>query len=411
MKILIFTQYFWPENFQINHLALSLKACGHEVEVLTGKPNYPSGNFFPGYTKINCSKENWQDIEINRVPIIPRGSASTFRLAVNYISVVISGIFFSPWMLRRKQYDLIFVFAPSPIFQVIPASFLGWIKKIPVVLWIQDLWPESASATGHIKSNLLLKILRLVVKFCYANCNLLLISSRSFLSSVREKALNKPIEYFPNSIADRFYSIGDTNAVQLESLKTGFVVMFAGNLGNAQSIETIISAAQKLIGYPEVKIVLLGTGIKAAWIVEQIKKNNLKNLVLGGQYDSDAMPHLLRQASVLLVTLADQPILNLTVPSKLQAYLAVGRPIIACLNGEAARIVHEAKAGLHVPAEDSDALANAIIELYEAPAKELKEMGENGRLYFKKHFDGQQLTDQLISYFEDLLLTKKRKKI
>jgi glycosyltransferase involved in cell wall biosynthesis len=337
--------------------------------------------------------------------------ASAFRLAVNYISFVISGIFFSPWMLRKKQYDLIFVFAPSPIFQVIPASFLGWIKKIPVVLWIQDLWPESASASGHIKSNILLRILRLAVRFCYANCNLLLISSRSFLSSVREMALNKPIAYFPNSIEDRFYSIDDTNAVQLESLKTGFVVMFAGNLGNAQSIGTIISAAQKLIGYPEIKIVLLGTGIKSAWIVEQIKKNNLKNLVLGGQYDSDAMPHLLRQASVLLVSLADQPILNLTVPSKLQAYLAVGRPIIACLNGEAATIVKDAKAGIHVPAEDFDALATAIVELYEMSEKNLEKMGINGRLYFKKHFDSQILTDQLIDHFDDLLSTHKDKKI
>jgi glycosyltransferase involved in cell wall biosynthesis len=408
MKILIFTQYFWPENFQINHLALSLIASGHEVEVLTGKPNYPSGNLFPGYKKINCSNENWRGIKINRVPIIPRGSASAFRLAVNYISFVISGIFFSPWMLRKKQYDLIFVFAPSPIFQVIPASFLGWIKKIPVVLWIQDLWPESASATGHIKSNLLLRLLRLVVRFCYANCSLLLISSRSFLGSVKEMALSKPIEYFPNSIEERFYSIDDTSADQLELLNTGFVVMFAGNLGNAQSVETIISAAQKLTEYPEIKIVLLGTGVKYPWIAEQIKKNNLKNLVLGGQYDSDAMPHLLRQASVLLASLADQPILNLTVPSKLQAYLAVGRPIIACLNGEAATIVKEAKAGLHVPAEDSDALANAIIELYEMPVKSLERMGINGRLYFKKHFDSQMLTDQLISYFEDLLLTIKR---
>ena len=152
MRLLVVSQYFWPESFRINDLVRSLAKKGHTVEILTGKPNYPEGMIYPGYRSWGCQVEVWRDMRIYRVPIIARGSRSGLRLALNYLSFVVSGLVFTPWMLRKKEYDVIFIDAPSPIFQAIPASFLGWLKRCPVALWVQDLWPESAQATGYIRS-------------------------------------------------------------------------------------------------------------------------------------------------------------------------------------------------------------------------------------------------------------------
>lgn len=406
MRILIFNQYFWPENFRINEISLALKARGHEVEVLTGKPNYPEGKIYSGYKACGVTKELWHNIPIYRIPIFPRGMKSSFRLAINYLSFILSGIFIAPWLLRKKQYDVIFVCGLSPIFQVIPASFLGWLKGIPVVLWVQDLWPQSASATGYVKSGIVLKILEKLVKFSYAHTDLILVQSEAFVDPVKLLAPNKPIVYYPNSVDDSFYSPTTDKAPVIDSLKSGFVVMFAGNVGEAQAMETIIEAATQLSGYPEIKIVILGSGSKLDWLKIQITQNSLNNMYLEGRFPSDTMPILMRQASALMVTLTAQPIFALTVPNKIQAYLAVGKPIIACLNGEGAKVVSSAGAGFSVPAEDSAGLAQAIINLYQTSDADRAKMGENGRAYFKKHFDEHMLVDQLVGHLENTIRHK-----
>jgi len=406
MRVLIFNQYFWPENFRINEISLALKARGHEVEVLTGKPNYPEGKIYSGYKTWGVTKELWHNIPIYRIPIFPRGMKSSLRLAINYLSFILSGIFIAPWLLRKKQYDVIFVCGLSPIFQVIPASFLGWLKGIPVVLWVQDLWPQSASATGYVKSGIVLKILEKLVKFSYAHTDLILVQSEAFVDPVKLLAPNKPIVYYPNSVDDSFYSPTTDKAPVIDSLKSGFVVMFAGNVGEAQAMETIIEAATQLSGYPEIKIVILGSGSKLDWLKTQITQNSLNNVYLEGRFPSDTMPILMRQASALMVTLTAQPIFALTVPNKIQAYLAVGKPIIACLNGEGAKVVSSAEAGFSVPAEDATGLAQAIINLYQMSDADRAKMGENGRAYFKKHFDEHMLVDQLVGHLENTIRHK-----
>ena len=175
-------------------------------------------------------------------------------------------------------------------------------------------------------------------------------------------------------------------------------------MGAAQAMETIVAAAEKLQTYTEIKIVILGSGSKVDWVTKQIGSKKLTNLHLEGRFPVETMPVLMRQASILLVTLSNQPIFELTVPNKIQAYLAVGKPVIACLNGEGARVVNEAKAGLAVKAEDSDDLAQAIVKLYQMPEAEREQMGINGRAYFKQHFDEEMLTTQLIEHFEKLTL-------
>ena len=406
MKILIFNQYFWPESFRINEIAYALKMHGHEVEVMTGKPNYPEGKFFSGYSAWGIKKESWRDIPIYRIPMLARGSRGAIRLVLNYLSYIVSGLLFAPWILRKEKYDVIFVYGVSPIFQAIPASFLGWIKGIPVALWVQDLWPQSAEATGYVKSPFLLKLLEKFVRFTYAHTDLLLVQSEAFIEPVSKLAPNIPIAYYPNSVEKEFYSPQAISVPYIESLQSGFTVLFAGNVGTAQAMETIVAAAEKLQTYSEIKIVILGSGSKSDWVAEKIVEKKLTNLHLEGRFPVETMPTLMRQASALLVTLTDQPIFELTVPNKIQAYLAVGKPVIACLNGEGARLVGEAKAGVAVRAEDSEGLANAIVTLYQMTELEREQMGVNGRAYFKQHFDEEMLTTELIKHFEKLISVK-----
>ncbi|MGZ5027091.1 MAG: glycosyltransferase family 4 protein [Methylobacter sp.] len=405
MKILIVSQYFRPESFRINDLALTLKESGHQVSVLTGKPNYPDGKIFHGYRAWGCSTEDWCGIEIYRVPLIARGSKSALKLALNYLSFIVSGMLFGPWLLRRENYDVIFVYAPSPIFQSIPASFLGWLKHCPVALWVQDLWPESAQATGYIHNPWLLKLLERMVRFVYRHTDLLLVQSKAFQAPVAKLADGKPIVYYPNSVEPAFYSPPDIPLPDIPGLTGKFSVLFAGNVGTGQAVEVIAGAAELLRDYPDIGFVVLGTGSRWDWLREQVETRGLGNLHLAGRYPVETMPGLMRQAAALLVTLADQPIFAATVPSKVQAYMAVGKPILACLNGEGARIVTEAGAGLAVPAEDAAALAEGVLSLYRMSAQEREKIGQNGRAYFREHFDHDRLVEQLVDHLHELTLS------
>jgi glycosyltransferase involved in cell wall biosynthesis len=408
MNILIYGQYFWPESFLINELALGLKAKGNDVFVITGKPNYPEGNLFKGYKAFGISRDDWQGISILRLPLYPRGNSRTINLALNYLSFIFSGIFLAPFILKKnKELDVIFVYAVSPLFQVIPAIFLGWLRNIPVVLWVQDLWPESTESTGHIKSKIFLKVIEWLVKFCYSHVDLILVQSKGFIGPVSLLAPNKKIIYYPNSVDKSFFSPSLIKLPKIEALETGFNVLFAGNIGAAQSIETILDAAERLLAFSEIKIVILGSGSRVAMLKEEIASRNLNNIFCEGRYPVESMPLLMRKASVLLVSLANKPIFNFTVPNKIQAYLAIGRPIVASLNGEAARLIEEAEVGFTAPAENSEKLADAILKLYFMSDHERDKLGENGRKFFKENFDQDGLVIDLINHFKAVVKRSK----
>lgn len=399
MRVLIVSQYFWPESFRINDVAKTLLERGIEVEVLTGKPNYPRGEIFAGYCAWNCQRETHQGIDITRIPLLARG-CSAVRLAGNYLSFVASGLLIAPWMLRGKKIDVIFIYAPSPVLQAIPAIFLGWIKGCPVVLWVQDLWPESLSATGHVQNLAILKLVRWVVRFIYGHVDLLLVQSRAFEARVRILAGNTPIAYYPNSVDDIFAQSACGEPPVVEGLDHGFPVMFAGNIGAAQAVDVIVEAATLLQEFPDIHFVVLGDGSSREGMLKQIQQRGLSNIHLPGRFPIETMPGFMQKASALLVTLANRPIFAATVPNKVQAYLASGRPIIACLNGEGARIVTEAGAGFATPAENARALADTILRLYRLPADEREKMGANGRQYYQKHFDHDHLIDELIGHLQ-----------
>jgi len=410
MRVLIWTQYFWPENFHINAVARSLKAQGIEVTVLTGKPNYPEGKIFDGYKAMGIQREEYSGIEVIRIPLRQRGKNSGKGMALNYLSFIISGYLFAPYALRGKKFDAVFVYAPSPLLQALPAVYVSWLKRAPLVLWVQDIWPDALVATGFIKSRWILGMVGLAVRYIYRFSDSILIQSEGFRASVERWTNHKElIRFFPNSAEDTSPDLTKpTINVQLaEEVAASFSVVFAGNIGKAQSCETIIEAAKLLQSVPAIKFYLVGSGSMADAVSQNIADNRLKNVIMTGQVPAEDMPLIFASASVLLLTLRDDAALSSTIPSKLQSYLAAGKPVIACCNGEAASVVTKANAGLACPAGDAAALADAVLQLFQMIPEERVRLGENGRAHFEAHYRLQRRVTELVTHFEDVVTRHK----
>jgi glycosyltransferase involved in cell wall biosynthesis len=406
MRVLIWTQYFWPENFHINEVARSLKAQGAEVTVLTGKPNYPEGKIFDGYTAMGIQLEEYFGIEVIRIPLRQRGKNSGKGMALNYLSFIFSGYLFAPYALRGRKFDAIFVYAPSPLLQALPAIYVSWLKRAPLVLWVQDIWPDALVATGFIKSRWILGMVGLAVRYIYRFSDSILIQSEGFRASVERWTSKKErIQNFQNSAEDT--SAEPTkpivNVQLVEDLAASFSIVFAGNIGSAQSCETIIGAAKLLQGVPAIKFYLIGGGSMVDSVSESIVRGRLKNVAMTGQVPAKDMPSIFASASVLLLTLRDEPALSLTIPSKLQSYLAAGKPVIASCNGEAVSILTKANAGLACPAGDTSALAEAVLKLFQMTHEERVRLGENGRAYFEAHYRLQSRVTELVTHFDDVV--------
>lgn len=403
MKLLLVTQYFWPETFAINGVIRTLQAHGVEVTVLTGKPNYPGGDMYAGYRAWGTVRERYGAVEVLRLPIFPRGKRAVWRLAANYLSFIVSGLLLGPWLLRGRGFDLVFVYAPSPLLQAIPAVLLARLRRAQLVVWVQDLWPESLAATNFIRSRVVLGAVALVVRWIYGACDAILVQSEAFRAPVANLAGSKAkILYHPNSVESTATGAAPSkSALALAcDLQKDFSIVFAGNLGTAQSLETIVDAARCLRGRPGLRIVLVGSGSQDTWLAGEIERLGLKNLVLAGRFPPEDMPILFEAASALLVTLRPDPAFSLTVPSKVQSYLAAGRPVVAALDGEGARIVRDSGAGVAVMPGDGVALARAIEQLQELPSSERTAMGARGLDYFRRHFELDMLAGRLLELFE-----------
>lgn len=401
MKVLIVTQYFWPENFRINDLALGLLERGHEVEVLTGKPNYPHGDFYENYSFFSKRLEVWQGIKIHRSKLIPRGKSGGVRLMINYLSFA----FFSSIraLFLNSNFDKILVYEPSPITVGLPAIIYKYKRKTPIYFWVQDLWPQSVTAAGGINNKIVISLLEKLTKWIYKKSDKVLIQSEAFRAILlAQNVKNEKIIYYPNSV-ESFFKVINPDENILDTLPDGFKVMFAGNIGESQDFENIIEAAKILSQTnPTVKWIILGDGRKKAFVTQQIKEFGLENYVfLFGSHPVEDMPRFFSCADCLLVSLKKDYIFSLTIPSKIQSYLACGKPIIASLDGEGARVIVEAKAGLASNAENASLLAAKIDELANLSNSELKIMGQNSRAYFDSNFERELLIDKLENIFKN----------
>lgn len=397
MKVLIVTQYFWPEDFRINDLALGLKRLGWEVTVLTGKPNYPRGSFFEGYGFLKRSRESYEGIPVMRIPLLPRGGGGALSLVANYLSFSLLASILGP-LYCRGRFDAIFVYEPSPVTVGIPAIVLKKLRGAPIFFWIQDLWPESLSATGMVRSPFILRTVEKLVRYIYRRCDRLLVQSRAFADSVQNLGAEPDrIVYFPNSAEELYQPVSlPEDASERSLLPAGFRIMFAGNIGASQDFETILAAAERLKIYRDIHWVVLGDGRMAGWVAQEVRRRGLSdNVHLLGKYPVASMPRFFALADAMLVSLKRDPIFALTIPSKIQSYLACGRPIVAALDGEGARIVEEAGAGVAVSAENPAALADAILNMYRMTPDKRAGMGASGRSYFLANFERTMLLDRL----------------
>jgi glycosyltransferase involved in cell wall biosynthesis len=399
MRILLVSQYFWPEFFIINDLVRTLTAQGHVVKVLTGKPNYPEGVVFEGYSASGYQEEIYDSsVRVCRAPLRPRGSSGAKNLLLNYLSFVVNGLRYFPRAVKDENFDAILVFAMSPITAAIPAIYLKWKLKSHLAVWVQDLWPESLSATGFVKNKTALRAAGWMVRGIYAFVDTLLVQSRAFRDPVSRYADPGKIVYYPNSYQDVPPSTEQTRipAPLLAELENHFCLVFAGNLGTAQSVETLVEVADKLRGLSGLKIVLVGSGSMLSWIESQKQSRALDNLILAGRFPASEMPHFFSRAAGLLVTLKQNEAFSYTIPSKVQAYLAAGRPIIAALDGEGARIVQEAGAGLTSPAQDAEGMANSIEQLFRMTLEQRESLGHSGRAYYLEHFEMERQSQRLV---------------
>lgn len=403
LRILVVSQHFWPESFRINQVVSSLIKQGCEVTVLAGQPNYPAGITYAGYSSFGAGVEiHPEGYSIVRVPELPRGTGRARQLIANYLSFVVAGCLLGPFFLFGRKFDLIFVYGTSPILQAIPAIVLKWLKRARLVLWVQDLWPESLEATGYVRNKTVLNLVGSVVRWIYRRADLILGQSEAFVTAIRPMAGTVPIAYHPNP-GETFDGLDDSAPAY--RLDPGFNVVFAGNMGKAQGMMTLVDAAEKLRGEEDIRLVLVGDGALAEALRQRVNELGLRNVVFAGRFPPETMPGILAQASALLVSLADYPILNMTVPSKVQSYLSAGRPIIASMNGEGARIIAESGAGVTCPADDAEALAQCILDLRGQSPEARLAMGESGRAYHRQHYEPEALGAKLRSHFARTLGT------
>lgn len=396
MRVLIVTNHFWPENFRVNDLAVGLKERGHDVCVFTAIPDYPEGKFYPGYGLFKRRTEYYQGILIKRYPLIPRGKGRSWNLILNYLSSAMMSCLLAP-LYCRGRYDVIFVFHTSPISVGFPAVLLRRLKSIPLIFWNLDLWPESLSATGAVTSATTINLVRKVVRSIYRRCDRLLVSSRGFVESIKHTGgYPNEILYFPNWVEPEYLKDAGLSTPCLPALPQGFRIIFAGNIGVAQDFSTILAAAEMLKDHVDIHWIIIGEGRQSAWVREQVTKRGLeRQFHLLGRYPAEVMSHFFVQADALLMTLRREPIFALTVPGKLQSYMASGKPIIAGMDGEGAKIVNEAVAGLTCPAENPAELAAQVFKLYQMTPEERLNFGDNGRDYCEKNFNRSMLLDSL----------------
>jgi glycosyltransferase involved in cell wall biosynthesis len=408
LKILIFSQHFNPENFRVNDVAKAL--CldhQYQVSVVTGKPNYPSGKLFPGYKFLKI-KDNWSGIEVNRVPIWLRRDGGIFNLSLNYLTYIVSATFYSCLKLSKLNPDVVFCYATSPLLQAIPAILYSKIFKKKIIINVQDLWPESLSATGKINNRFIIYIVDKFVKWIYENSDLILAQSNAFIERIGRYTNVDKVKYWPNSVDDIFLypSNKDSNLPSRLIEENIFKVMFAGNIGSAQSVDTIFKVALNLKPYSQIKFFIVGDGSSKLYLENMVHKFALNNIVMLGQFPIAEMPSLLNRADVLLITLANKDIFSLTIPNKLQAYMAIGKPILGAINGEASKLILQSQSGICVPADDSLGLSKGVLEMYQLPKENLDQMGRNGQNYFRKNFLHKNLVIRLDKYINDLIKFK-----
>lgn len=402
MKILVVSQYFYPEEFKINDLVETLLEMGHEVTVLTGKPNYPKGEYYEGYKFKGVVHEEYKGAKVVRVPLIKRCRGGAKNLVMNYFSFV----YYANKYLKKNEIkvDAIICFEISPITQAFPCITCKKRYGGKLLLWVQDLWPESVTAAGGVTNKFALGLLDNMVKYIYNKSDNLMIQSEAFAESILSKGDYKDkIVYVPNWAEDLF---SDREKIDKEKYRgmmpEGFKVMFAGNIGAAQDFDSIINSANLTKDVPDIKWVIVGDGRARANAEERVKELGLQDTVkFLGRHPMREMPSFFTHADAMLVTLKDEYIFSLTIPSKVQCYMAAAKPMLTMLNGIGNKIVEEAGCGLTANAGDAQRLADNVKKMYAMEKADIETMGKAALAYYNGHFDKATVIDNILKLISE----------
>ena len=392
-KALLISQFFWPESFPINPIIKNLKEI--DFTILTAKPNYPEGKIFKNYSKYGYIKEKYFNHTIYHLPVITRGKGSSFNLFLNYTSFVFSAIIFGFLYLRKKNFEIIFVYNTSPVTQILIGYFFKIVFKVKLVTWIQDIWPESVSATDHLRENFVFKIFR---KFChslYKVNDLLILQSKNFFSYLKKNKIYTKSVYLPNSSNIDLIQRKSRSFKLKKKFKFNFV--YAGNIGLAQDFSNFEIFLEKLYKKNKnIKFHIIGSGSYKKTLIKNIKHKNLSNIELYPYVENKYLYNYLKDADVLFLSLKNSYIFNLTLPSKLQNYLYCKKPILAWADGATKNIIDESNCGIAIKPGNISSLLKGTLKLVKK--RNLKKIGYNSGNFYKKNFALNKIKKKLVLY-------------
>ena len=400
--ILVISQYFFPEQFRINDMCEEWIARGYKVTVVTGIPNYPIGKFFSGYGLFKKNKEKYKGIDIVRLPIIPRGN-NPIMLALNYFSFVISGFF---WQLFTKiKADQVFIFEVSPMTQALPGVWYAKRRKLSCFLYVQDLWPENVEIITGIKNQKVINTIGKMVDYIYKNCTKIFTTSQSFKNSISKRDISiEKITYWPQYAEDFYQSLSTKKSFNNKS-KNSFNIVFAGNIGSAQGLDILPKAAKILKSkdtITRIRFNIIGDGRYKNILIKTVNDYNVGDMFnFIDKQPAEKIPGFMAVNDAAFICLTKSPLFKMTIPAKLQSYMACGIPIIASAGGETSQIIEEAHAGLTASPGDEQKLAEIILEMANKTEKDIVEFGKNAKNYSDLYFNKTILMDQMDEYFEN----------
>lgn len=381
MKILVVSQHYWPEAYPSTDLCEALAARGHDVHVITDVPNYPLGIIFPEYRGGKRRREQRNGVKIFRTFTIGRRNNIIFRL-LNYYSFSLS----STWFARKlpDDYDVVLAVQSSPIMMVRGALAYGRKRGKKTVFYTMDLWPASLAAGGVGENSPIYKLFYRVSRKLYRQADRILITSRMFRGYLQENfgIADDVIGYLPQYAANQFDNLPQAPEKDTVDL------MFAGNVGTAQSLTTVLEAADILRQIPNLRFHILGDGSELNNLQALAQSKSLTNVVFHGRKPPEEMPRYYAMADAMMVTLTADPFIGMTLPAKVQSYMAAGKPVIASANGEIPQVLADAGCGFCAPAEDGKAFAQAVQKFLDCPERE--KLGQNARAYYQTHFTREQ---------------------
>jgi len=382
VNILILSQNYFPEPDPMHTLGAGLVNCGHQVNVITGFPNYPYGRIYPGYRQKLWQREEIDGVRVIRLPLYPDRSRSFIKRSLNYLSFPISASILGPILCGDA--DIMIVQSP-PITLGIPAWIMSLVHRIPFVFMIQDMWPETLPATGMVSNPLILNALARLGMFAYSKASAITVISPGFKKNLEAKGVpSGKIHVFYNWAYEDEFSLAepDTQLAEKMGLNGRFNILYAGNMGPAQGLHNVIEAASLLTDIKDLQFILMGSGIERDKLEKMAKERKLKNVKFLPRQPMKLMPSFYALVDAVMVHLIDDPLFEITVPGKTQSCLLSGKPVIVSVNGDAADLVVKAGAGLAVRAMDPIDLARGVRKLYAMSREERETMGSAGRRYY-----------------------------